>query len=46
MADIIYVERILIGKVNTTTVQGIVKISDNLIATISNPIIRGVAELG
>lgn len=46
MTDVIYVERILTGKVVTTKVQGLVRASDKLIGAVSNPEIRGVAELG
>lgn len=46
MADIIYVERILKGKVKTISVNGIAKISDKLIASLPTTKIRGVVDLG
>jgi len=46
MADIVYVERILIGKVNTVKIIGVTKVNDNLIGKVKIQHIRGIAELG
>jgi len=46
MADIVYVERILIGRVNQISVQGIVKISDKLLGKIPSARVRGIVEIG